>query len=109
MSYLHGKINDNFTVINQNLLKAQDKNCRSYILFLSEILKARDVLGPQVLNRVILISRSSQWILQEFLSSKEASDIINLLVISESITADLTKVCPVNPLKRLKFSLSLLI
>lgn len=93
MSYLHGKINDNFTVINQNLLKSHDKNCRSYIVFLSEVLKARYVLGPQVSNRVILIPRSTQWKLQDFLSSKEASDIINLLVIGESVTADPMKVC----------------
>lgn len=93
MSYLHGKINDNFTVVNQNLVRTHDKNCRSYIVFLSEILRTRDVLGPQVSNRVILIPRSTQWRLQEFLSSKEASDIINLLVIGESVTTDPLKVC----------------
>lgn len=92
MTYLHGKINENFTVVNQDRLKVHDKNCRSYIVFLSEVLKTRDVLGPQVSNRVILIPRSTQWKLAEFLSSKEASDIVNLLVIGESVTADPTKV-----------------
>lgn len=56
----------------------------------------RDVLGPQTDNRVILIPRSTQWKLQEFLSSKLASDIINLLVIGESLSTDDSKVCIVN-------------
>lgn len=68
--------------------------CRSYILFISDVLRTRDVLGPQISNRVILIPRSTQWKLQEFLSSKQASDIINLLVIGESLTADPRKEKP---------------
>lgn len=60
--------------------------CRSYILFLSDISRTRDVLGPQITNRVILIPRTTQWKLQEFLSSKLSSDIVNLLVIGESLS-----------------------
>lgn len=54
--------------------------------------RTRDVLGPQTVNRVVLIPRSTQWKLQEFLASKAASDIINLLVIGESLTTDDEKV-----------------
>lgn len=39
-------------------------------------------------NKVIVVARSSQWKLQAFLSSEESSDIVNLLVIGESLTAD---------------------
>lgn len=92
ISYLHGIITDNYTVPNQNLLQPYDKNCRSYIVFLSDVLRTRDLLGAQTSNRVVLIPRSTQWKLQEFLSSKQASDIINLLVIGESMTVDPTKV-----------------
>lgn len=92
ISYLHGIISENYTVINKDLLQPYDKSCRNYILFLSDVLRTRDVLGPQTSNRVILIPRSTQWKLQEFLASKKASDIINLLVIGESMTADPTKV-----------------
>lgn len=56
-------------------------------------MRAREVLGPQTDNRVILIPRSTQWKLQEFLSSKAASDIVNLLVIGESLSTDDSKVC----------------
>lgn len=48
--------------------------------------------GPQTTNRVVIIPRSTQWKLQEFLSSKEASDLVNLLVIGESLTSDPSKV-----------------
>lgn len=79
-------------MVNQDLLQPYDKSCRSYFLFLSDVLRTRDVLGPQTTNRVIIIPRSTQWKLQEFLASKKASDIVNLLVVGESMTADPTKV-----------------
>lgn len=79
-------------MVNQNLLHPSDKQCRSYILFLADVSKTRDILGPQTTNRVILVPRSTQWKLQEFLSSKSSSDIINLLVIGESLSVETTKV-----------------
>ena len=51
-----------------------------------------DVLGPQTTNRVVIVPRSTQWKLQEFLSSKDSSDIVNLLVIGESMISDPNKV-----------------
>lgn len=93
MSYLHGRIDENYKVVNQNILHPYDKRCRSYILFLSDVTRVREVLGPQTNNRVIVVPRSTQWKLQEFLSSKSSSDIINLLVVGESVSADATKVC----------------
>lgn len=78
--------------MNQELLYPYDKNCRSYFVFLSDVLRTRDVLGPQTVNRIVLIPRSTQWKLQEFLSSKQASDLVNLLVIGESLTSDTSKV-----------------
>lgn len=89
---MHGKIDDNFKVINQNLLHPYDKQCRGYILFVSDVLRVREVLGPQTSNRVVVVPQSTQWKLQEFLASKSASDIINLLLIGESLSADPTKV-----------------
>lgn len=79
--------------MNKNLLKPIDSRCRSYILFLSDVKRTRDVIGPQTLNRVVVIPSSSQWKLQEFLSSKVSSDIVNLLVISKSVSAGIDKVC----------------
>lgn len=87
-------ISSNYSVINQDLLQPYDKNCRSYFVFLSDVLRTREVLGPQTTNKVVLIPRSTQWKLQEFLASKHASDLVNLLVIGESLTSDPSKERP---------------
>uniref|UniRef100_A0A336KDE3 CSON007744 protein n=1 Tax=Culicoides sonorensis TaxID=179676 RepID=A0A336KDE3_CULSO len=88
ISYLHGKINEKSELINKNVMNPLDTRCRSYMLFIADAMMARKVLGPQIDNKVIVIPRSTQWKLQEFLSSPESRDIINLLVIGESYTID---------------------
>lgn len=92
-SFIHGLIGKNFT-IDRKLLEPPDAKCRSYILFVSDATQTRKVLGPQVDNRVVVVPRSTQWKLQEFLSSPSSRDIINLLVIGESYSADKTKERP---------------
>lgn len=88
-TFIHGRIGG------KGLLKPLDSKCRSYILFISDAVKTREVIGPQIDNKVLVIPRNStQWKLQEFLSSPESRDIINLLVIGESYSADRTKERP---------------
>lgn len=48
----------------------------------------RKILGPQTESRVVLVSRSTQWKLRDFLASELSSNIVNLLVIGESLMAD---------------------
>ncbi|KAG5671434.1 hypothetical protein PVAND_001630 [Polypedilum vanderplanki] len=93
-TFLHGKINMNFTLNNKELLEPPDSKCRSYILFLADALMTRRIIGPQIDNKVIIVPRSSQWKLQEFLSSPLSRDIINLLVVGESYSSDKTKERP---------------
>ncbi|XP_049532808.1 ionotropic receptor 21a [Anopheles darlingi] len=87
-TYVTGRIGPNYTLDNPEILQPSGAMCRSYILFLSDVMMARKVLGPQLTSRVVLIPRSSQWKLQEFLASKQSRDIINLLVIGESYSVD---------------------
>lgn len=56
------------------------------------MLRTRDVLGSQTRDRVIIVPRSSQWKQQEFLASQVSSDIVNLLVVGESLSVDAKKV-----------------
>lgn len=93
-TFIHGRITKNFTLVDKTLLEPSDSKCRSYILFISDALKTRQVIGPQIDNRVIVVPRSTQWKLQEFLTSPLSRDIINLLVIGESYSADRTKERP---------------
>lgn len=93
-SFIHGKLNMNYSLNNLQLLEPPDSKCRSYILFLADALMTRRVIGSQIDNKVVIVPRSSQWKLQEFLSSPLSRDIINLLVIGESYSADKTKERP---------------
>lgn len=72
VSYVHGKINEKFKLGNEMVLKPMDLRCRSYVLFMADAMQARKVIGPQIDNKVIVIPRSTQWKLQEFLSSTES-------------------------------------
>ncbi|KAM8720027.1 hypothetical protein ACLKA7_006135 [Drosophila subpalustris] len=85
ITFYHGDINENYEPINRQFNSHIDSNCKSYILFLSDPLMARKILGPQTESRVVLVSTSSQWKLRDFLSSEYSSNIVNLLVIGESL------------------------
>lgn len=87
ITFYHGSINERYEPQNRNFNNHIDNNCKSYILFLSDPLMARKILGPQTESRVVLVSSSSQWKLRDFLSSDISSNIVNLLVIGESLMA----------------------
>ncbi|BFF96099.1 ionotropic receptor 21a [Drosophila madeirensis] len=87
-TFYHGEINDRYEAENPHFTSHIDSSCKSYILFLSDPLMARKILGPQTESRVVLVSRSTQWKLRDFLSSELSSNIVNLLVIGESLMAD---------------------
>lgn len=92
ISYSHGEINVRYKAKNRNLKNSMDINCKSYILFLSDPLMTRSIIGPQIESKVVVVSRSTQWKLKDFLASDLSSNIVNLLVIGESLTADANKV-----------------
>lgn len=91
-TYYHGEINSRNVARNRHLKNNIDSNCKSYILFLSDPLMTRSIIGPQTENRVLVVSRSTQWKLKDFLSSEKSSNIVNLLVIGESLTSDSNRV-----------------
>ncbi|EDV30811.1 uncharacterized protein Dana_GF14861 [Drosophila ananassae] len=88
ITFYHGEINSRYEAKNTHFTSHIDSNCKSYILFLSDPLMTRKILGPQTESRVVLVSRSTQWKLRDFLASELSSNIVNLLVIGESLMAD---------------------
>lgn len=68
-TFMHGKVDKNYNLMNKIILQPADSKCRSYILFVSDALQTKKIIGPQIDNKVIVIPRSTQWKLQEFLSS----------------------------------------
>ncbi|KAH8279620.1 hypothetical protein KR018_008353, partial [Drosophila ironensis] len=88
ITFYHGEINSRYEPKNTHFTGHIDSNCKSYILFLSDPLMTRKILGAQTESRVVLVSRSTQWKLRDFLASELSSNIVNLLVIGESLMAD---------------------
>nr|ALM24946.1 ionotropic receptor 21a.3 [Athetis dissimilis] len=83
MSFIHGYIDDNGELSQPNLLHG-NSDCQNYILFLSDVRLSAKVLGKQPKNKIIIIARSSQWAVQEFLASVNSRMFVNLLVIGQS-------------------------
>lgn len=86
-TYQHGLVNEKYELVDPSIIEPNDSQCQHYILFLSDAMMTRKVIGPQMHSRVLVVPRSTQWKLQEFLSSPLSRDIVNLLVIGESYTS----------------------
>lgn len=83
LSYVHGTIDIKKKITSKLLSSTKDK-CVSYLLFLNDVWKIKDIIGKQRYNKVIIVPQSSQWRIHEFLSSEAARDFVNLLVICKS-------------------------
>ncbi|XP_013175739.1 PREDICTED: uncharacterized protein LOC106123874 [Papilio xuthus] len=82
-SFTHGYIDDNNKLKEPNLLTIR-QHCLHYIVFLSDVKRIANVLGKQSESKVIVVARSSQWTVHEFLSSHLSRMFINLLIIGQS-------------------------
>lgn len=89
--YVHGQITEQYSVKIEKLMKNED-TCVHYLLFLKDIMRCRDVIGPQSSSKVVAVARSSQWRVYEFLGNDESHSFMNLLVIalSEKIVSTIT-------------------
>lgn len=83
-TFVHGYINDDDELEEPKLLHAVS-DCLHYIIFLSDVKKSAKVLGMQSESKVIVVARSSQWAVQEFLAGPLSRMFVNLLVIGQSL------------------------
>ncbi|CAB3239717.1 unnamed protein product [Arctia plantaginis] len=83
MTFVHGYITDEGKVLEPELLQAGSE-CLHYIIFLTDVKKSSKVLGKQPESKVIVVARSSQWAVQEFLAQPISRMFVNLLVIGQS-------------------------
>lgn len=84
-AYIHGQITDDYEIkVKTTLNKRAQSSCVSYILFMKDVMRSKDVIGEQNYNKVVVVARSSQWRVIEFLSHKESQNFVNLLVIAKS-------------------------
>lgn len=81
--YHHGSITNHYKVLEEDILKSS-KKCVNYIVFMADVMRCVEVIGQQIDRKVVIVARSSQWRVHEFLSSEISHNFINLLVISKS-------------------------
>lgn len=84
VTYIHGHVNDDNKLIEPKLLKLKTK-CLHYIIFVTDVKRSAKILGKQSHSKVVIVARSSQWAVEEFLAGPLARIFINLLVIGQSI------------------------
>lgn len=84
-AYIHGQITEEYKIkVKTTLNKKAQNSCVSYMLFMKDVMRSKDVIGEQNYNKVVVVARSSQWRVIEFLSDKESQNFVNLLVIVKS-------------------------
>ncbi|CAH2102859.1 unnamed protein product [Euphydryas editha] len=87
VSYMHGYIGENDYLEEPKLLRPK-RNCYHFIVFLNDVMRSTNVLGRQSESKVVVIARSSQWAVQEFLAGPTSKFLVNLLVIGQSFKDD---------------------
>lgn len=81
--YRHGSITRHYKVQQRNVLQGSSK-CVNYLLFMADVMRCVEVIGQQVDKKVVIVARSSQWRVHEFLANEISHNFVNLLVISKS-------------------------
>lgn len=87
VTFIHGYINDKDQMEEPKLLKGA-YTCAHYIIFLYEVRTSAKVLGKQSDCKIVVIARSSEWAVQEFLAGPLSKMFTNLLVIRQSFRED---------------------
>ncbi|XP_041975747.1 ionotropic receptor 21a [Aricia agestis] len=87
LTFIHGYINDDYQLADPKLLNPV-KNCLNFIVFITDVKKVAKVLGKQSKSKIVVVARSSQWAVQEFLSEPLSRYFVNLLVIGQSFQDD---------------------
>lgn len=90
ITFVHGYINDKDNLNEPNLLRAV-RECLHFMIFLTDIKRSVKVLGKQSNSKVVIVARSSQWAIQEFLAGPLSRIFTNLLVIGQSFNEDIDK------------------
>lgn len=91
-TYYHGKFKNDSKLLNQSFQRTMEHSCRSYIIFISDPTLILNVIGHQMISRVVVVTRISHWKIQDFLSSQLSTNIVNLLIIAESMIQRFPKV-----------------
>ena len=80
------QINNKYRTKNTLHTSFAGNGCKHYILFLIDTLKCNDILGNQIStnNKIIIITNSTQWRINEYLENDISRIYENILIISKS-------------------------
>ncbi|CAH0724618.1 unnamed protein product, partial [Brenthis ino] len=99
VTFVHGYIGEKDILKEPRLLQPK-YNCFHFIVFLSDVKSSAKVLGKQSKSKVIVVARSSQWAVQEFLSGPLSRFFVNLVVIGQSFKEEDSSVVYTDYLKK---------
>ncbi|XP_050308077.1 ionotropic receptor 21a [Anthonomus grandis grandis] len=83
LPYVHASIPEDFRIQLDELFKANTNTCFHLLIFVKDVMKRPEVINKRK-ERVVIVSKSSQWRVHEYLSSEHSQGIPNLLVIVQS-------------------------
>lgn len=81
--FRHGTITSRYSVETKDILR-NSKKCVNYLMFMADVMRCVEVIGRQIDRKVVIVARSSQWRVHEFLADEKSHNFVNLLVISKS-------------------------
>lgn len=68
---------------NKELLKMYKNRCSAFLVLSQTLENGADLVGTQATNKVVLVSQSSQWQVNDFLKTRISQQIVNLLVVAD--------------------------
>lgn len=91
-SFVHSMVAENRDAnLGGNSTYTPDKHCFNYVLLVDDIFNAKYLIGKQSMSKIVLITKSSQWRVNEFLTGDFARTLVNLLVIAPSTSPSITE------------------
>lgn len=83
LSFIHGHIEDNDQLSEPKLLQANTR-CLHFIVLITDVKRIAKVIGKQPKSKVVVVARSSQWAVHEFLTGPLSRIFVNIIVIGQS-------------------------
>lgn len=87
VTFVHGNIEDSNSLKNPDILRPV-RECVHFIVFITDLNTCSKILGMQSTSKVVIVARTSQWAVQEFLAGSLSRKFVNLLVIGQSFVDD---------------------
>lgn len=83
LTHVHAAIPENYHIPIGELAFQLDNKCVHFIIFIKDVMLCQDIISKRS-EKVVVVAKSSQWRVQEYLTSEFSREIANLLIIVKS-------------------------